>query len=432
MKKNTGIKVLTGAVVSVVALILLNSNHTVSDPETKSDPNNFNEAIASQFNDNIRDVAARLQETEKKLLRIESENKQLKRHHSEVKQSYNPEVIKELAALKEELANLKNNSAVQEISQSYPIDGDNNYQEKSVKDIDAILMKLESKPNELAYWERLKKKQPILAKKINKTSKPKKNIPFYTIPAGADLGRTTLLSALIGEVPVEGKLMQPLFPFSAIINRGDLMAANGIPLPPYISGMKINGYAIGVGSFLDNISCVRAYVTSALFVFEDGHFVTVGKEQMTGTSEMIDNNSIGYLTTAYGNPCIKGKYFTNAPRVLTALVAADGVKGFGSALSQWQMSYSANEQGTTATPTGSMGKYALGGALSQGTSKGADWLEKRIQGSFDMVFVPASVGYKPTQLSFHLTQTINLDKETKGRVLDYGHLQQTTHDFSLR
>ena len=107
--------------------------------------------------------------------------------------------------------------------------------------------------------------------------------------------------------------MQPLFPFSAIINRGDLMAANGIPLPPNISGMKVNGYAIGVGSFLDNISCVRAYVTSALFVFDDGHFVTVGKEQMNGTAEMVNNESLGYLTTAFGNPCIKGQYFTNAP-----------------------------------------------------------------------------------------------------------------------
>jgi integrating conjugative element protein (TIGR03752 family) len=200
--------------------------------------------------------------------------------------------------------------------------------------------------------------------------------------------------------------------------------------------MKINGYAIGVGSFLDNISCARAYVTSALFVFDDGHFVTVGKEQMNGTAEMINNESIGYLTTSYGNPCIKGQYFTNAPRVLTAMMAADGVKGLGNALSQWQMTYTANSNGATGAPTGSMGNYALGGALSQGSAKGADWLEKRIQGSFDMVFVPASIatpyGYKPNQMSFHVTQTINLDKETNGRVLDYGHSQQITHDFSLR
>ncbi|HAT1727741.1 TPA: TIGR03752 family integrating conjugative element protein [Legionella pneumophila] len=437
MKKNTGLKVLTGTVIAVVALIMMNGKHHDREPEvTHHDPNNLNEAIASQFNDNIRDVAARLQETEKKLARLELENKQLKSKNENVQASYNPEVLKEIEVLKAELSNVKNNQDNQQTPQSYTVNVESTLtKEQSVKDIDALLMKRENNPNEQAYWENLKKKQQTLTQKVKtvaSNSEDKKSIPYYTIPAGSDLGRTTLLSALIGEVPVEGKLMQPLFPFSAIINRGDLMAANGIPLPPNISGMKVNGYAIGVGSFLDNISCVRAYVTSALFVFDDGHFVTVGKEQMTGTAEMVNNESLGYLTTAFGNPCIKGKYFTNAPRVLTALVASDGIKGFGNALSQWQMSYTANANGATGIPTGSMGNYALGGAFSQGTVKAADWLEKHIQGSFDMVFVPASQGYRPTQLSFHVTQTINLDKETNGRVLDYGHLQQTAHDFSLR
>lgn len=434
MKKNTGLKVLTGAVISVVALVMMNSSHhesAVSEQQHK-DPNNLNEAIASQFNDNIRDVAARLQETEKKLANIEA----LKRQNVDVQTTYPSEVIKEIEALKEELAHFKNNQENQQEQPSYTVNGGNNPQkEQDVKDIDLLLMKQESNPNELAYWRRIKKKHQELTQSSKTTqinNNDKKNIPYYTIPAGSDLGRTTLLSALIGEVPVEGKLMQPLFPFSAIINRGDLMAANGIPLPPNIAGMKVNGYAIGVGSFLDNISCVRAYVTSALFVFDDGHFVTVGKEQMTGTTEMVNNESLGYLTTAFGNPCIKGHYFTNAPRVLAALMASDGIKGFGNALSQWQMTYTANANGATGTPTGSMGNYALGGALSQGTVKAGDWLEKHIQGSFDMVFVPASIGYRPTQLSFHITQTINLDKETNGRVLDYGHLQQTAHDFSLR
>ncbi|MCE3045379.1 TIGR03752 family integrating conjugative element protein [Legionella sp. 16cNR16C] len=437
MKKNAGLKVLTGVVVGVAVLILMNSNHHSNEPiKQQSDPNNLNEAIASQFNDNIRDVAARLQETEKKLASLESENNRLKLSTSEGTENNNPELIKELEKLKAEIASLK---IANETSQDKPYVVQSSAtsvpEEKNIKDIDLLLMKQENNQTELAYWERLKEKSKALTqqtKSDSAKSESKKSIPFYTIPAGSDLGRTTLLSALIGEVPVEGKLMQPLFPFSAIINRGDLMAANGIPLPPDISGMKVNGYAIGVGSFLDNISCVRAYVTSALFVFDDGHFVTVGKEQMSGTAEMVNNESLGYLTTAFGNPCIKGQYFTNAPRVLTALMASDGIKGFGDALSQWQMTSTANANGTTSIPTGSMSSYALGGALSQGTTKGADWLEKRIQGSFDMVFVPASIGYRPTQLSFHITQTINLDKETNGRVLDYGHLQQTAHDFSLR
>ncbi|KTD04436.1 membrane protein [Legionella geestiana] len=431
MKKNAGIKVLTGAVVGVAALIFLNSSHHSESVEKPHDPNNLNEAIASQFNDNIRDVAARLQETEKKMASIEAQNKALKNlENSKPTETDNSELIKELDALKAQIAEMK---APQSDSVAYAIEGKPVKPANGIKDIDQLLMKHENKPAEIAYWERLKAKSKALTKTARvKTDKEKKAIPYYTIPAGSDLGRTTLLSALIGEVPVEGKLMQPLFPFSAIINKGDLMAANGIALPSDISGMKINGYAIGVGSFLDNISCVRAYVTSALFVFDDGHFVTVGKEQMTGTAEMVNNESLGYLTTAFGNPCIKGQYFTNAPRVLTAMVASDGVKGFGNALSQWQMTYAANANGASSTPTGSMGNYALGGALSQGSVKAADWLEKRIQGSFDMVFVPASVGFRPNHFSLHLTQTINLDKETNGRVLDYGHSKQFTHDFSLR
>lgn len=439
MKKNAGLKVLTGVVIGVAVLILMNSNHHSNEPAKQpNDPNNLNEAIASQFNDNIRDVAARLQETEKKLASLESENNRLKLNSSEAIESSNPDLIKNLEKLKEEIASLKTANGTSQEDKPYVVNGETlavPENEKNIKDIDLLLMKHENNQTELAYWERLKEKSNALTRQTKSDTakrEGKNSIPYYTIPAGSDLGRTTLLSALIGEVPVEGKLMQPLFPFSAIINRGDLMAANGIPLPPDISGMKVNGYAIGVGSFLDNISCVRAYVTSALFVFDDGHFVTVGKEQMTGTAEMVNNESLGYLTTAFGNPCIKGQYFTNAPRVLTALMASDGIKGFGSALSQWQMTYSANANGATGTPTGSMGNYALGGALSQGTVKAADWLEKRIQGSFDMVFVPASIGYRPTRLSFHITQTINLDKETNGRVLDYGHLQQTAHDFSLR
>lgn len=419
MRKNAGLKVLTGTVVVVAFLIFTNGKSSQTAVEKKTDPNNLNEAIASQFNDNIRDVAARLQETEKKLAKLEAEKKITTSPN-------NSELINELNALKEEMAALK--TQPKSINEEAPTSTN----ESNFKDIDLLLMKQETNHTELAYWERLKEKSKQLSKAEAPHAKPKKSIPYYTIPAGSDLGRTTLLSALIGEVPVEGKLMQPLFPFSAIINRGDLMAANGIPLPLNISGMKINGYAIGVGSFLDNISCVRAYVTSALFVFDDGHFVTVGKEQITGTAEMVNNESLGYLTTAFGNPCIKGQYFTNAPRVLATLVAADGVKGFGHALSQWQMSYSANGNGVTTTPTGSMGRYALGGAASESTVRASDWLEKRIQGSFDMVFVPASVGLSPNRFSFHVTQTINLDKETKGRVLDYGHSQQISHDFSLR
>jgi integrating conjugative element protein (TIGR03752 family) len=195
-----------------------------------------------------------------------------------------------------------------------------------------------------------------------------------------------------------------------------------------------------VGSFLDDISCVRAYVTSVLFTFQDGHFVVLGKEEMKGSAELINNESLGYLTTQYGNPCIHGKYFTNAPRVLGAMLAAGGVQGVGTAISQWQMTNFAGDEGVISAPTGSFGAFAAGNVVANGSVKAADWLERRIQGSFDMVFVPASspymrdgrTHYRPNHLSLHITQTLALDKQPSGRVLDYGRLQNVTHDFSLR
>ena len=63
MKKNLGIKMLSMVVVGVVILILINQrHHEIPTTAHLNDTNNLNEAIASQFNDNIRDVSARLLE----------------------------------------------------------------------------------------------------------------------------------------------------------------------------------------------------------------------------------------------------------------------------------------------------------------------------------------------------------------------------------
>ena len=409
MKKNLGIKVLCAVMISTVAVILISTRqpNKVEKPEVDS----INTSINSQLNDNIRDVLARLIETEKKVKSIERRNKESAQKEHE--QTSDLQSI--IEALKQELSALKNHT--EEPMES----GD---QPSSIKDIDKLLMKSQLDIQEKSYWEKLNPKD-LIKKSI--TPKASTKIAYYTIPAGSDLNKVTLMSALIGEVPSDGKLMQPLFPFSAIISRGDLIASNGIALPTDIAGMKVSGYAIGVGSFLDNISCVRAYVTSALFTFQDGHFVTMGSEQMTNTTDLINNESIGYLTNAFGNPCIPGKYFTNAPRVLGAMMASGGLQGLGKALSEWQMSYTNNANGTASSPTGSFLPFAGGNTLSEGTLKGSDWLEKRIQGSFDMVFVPASLD----QVSLHITQTLKIDKDLNGRTLNHVNNQTLFHDHSL-
>lgn len=464
MKKHASLKILCGMAVGAVALILFNAGNAGEQvSQIAADPNNINAAIASQFNDNIRDVSARLAQTEKKMNLLDEQNKRLAAQNAEltatkesggvvVRETVSPEVLATMDSLKSELEAMKAFQEAGTASVDYPLTAggsknDVNLSGGKVLDIDAQIMKRPLSENEARYWQAWNEKKRQLHKKIHRPSKiindgkeAPKAIPYYTIPAGSDLGNTTLLTALIGEVPIDGKLMQPLFPFSGIISRGDLMASNGIELPEDITGMKVSGYAIGVGSFLDNISCVRAYVTSALFTFQDGHFVVVGKEQMSSSVDLVNNDSLGYLTTPHGNPCIHGKYYTNAPTVLAAMLAAGGVNGAGKALSQWQMTYFAGPEGGAAIPTGSLGAYAAGGALSEGSVKVADWLEKRIQGSFDMVFVPASEptlingawGFRINRMSLHITQTIELDKQLEGRVLNYGRKQRYTHDFSLR
>jgi len=86
MNKNKGIKILAGSVVFAVVMILIkvvmiliNSRHSTPIHDDTPNPNNFHEAITSQFNDNIRDVSARLLETEKKLEQMHKENKSLQK-----------------------------------------------------------------------------------------------------------------------------------------------------------------------------------------------------------------------------------------------------------------------------------------------------------------------------------------------------------------
>lgn len=174
MKKNAGLKVLTGAVVGVAALILMNSGHhsSVLDKQ-QSDPNNLNEAIASQFNDNIRDVAARQQETEKKLASLEAQNKMLKEQNTQgninAPQTNNPELTKELDALKEQIAELKSSQVQQPQDQPYSINGEpakKPIKKSTIKDIDQLLMKNENNQTELAYWDRLNAKRKSLTEKL--------------------------------------------------------------------------------------------------------------------------------------------------------------------------------------------------------------------------------------------------------------------------
>ena len=102
MKKNLGIKVLCAVMISTVAVILISTRqpNKVEKPEVDS----INTSINSQLNDNIRDVLARLIETEKKVKSIERRNKESAQKEPE----QTSDLQSSIEALKQELSALKN------------------------------------------------------------------------------------------------------------------------------------------------------------------------------------------------------------------------------------------------------------------------------------------------------------------------------------
>tara|TARA_B110000879_G_scaffold210474_1_gene300671 strand:- start:961 stop:2331 length:1371 start_codon:yes stop_codon:yes gene_type:complete len=454
------IKVLSGAaVIATLSFLAVSSSNkspsAVTENENKN--NNFNVHSISDANSNIRAVSVRLN-------KIESKNEELrdqirdeflslkeegKNKHTSSSINNKDSVEMQLSELQQEIRALKSaKTKSSDLTENKPyfINEDkikpNSHANDNYINLDESSRRVMSSNSnneplaEGSSYSVLKDKSTY----SKKTGVEKKGIPFYTIPAGSAVQNATLLTSLIGEVPLNGKVSQPLFPFSSLISRGQLMAANGVPLPKDLIGMKIGGFSFGVGSFLDNISCVRAYATSALFLFKDGHFVTVGDSTLQNSTSAVSSSSIGYLTDKFGSPCIKGSYHTNAPNVLSSLMLAGTAEGLGKGVSAWQQSTIAGAGGLVTSPTGNFGSFIGGHALGSTPTQAAEWLKNRIGDSFDFVYVPASVPYKsnqrrtiykPNRLMLHFTQTIAIDKDTTSRRVNYEKSQTNTFDDEL-
>lgn len=251
----------------------------------------------------------------------------------------------------------------------------------------------------------------------------KDNKPFYTIPALSTAANAVLLSPLIGEVPVNGQLEAPAFPFKAILSPKDaknMFTANGVPLPPGVSGAVLQGYSVGSMS----MGCARAYVMRILFVFQDGHYVVYPQDkddQSDSATQVYPKNAIGYLSDAYNNSCMTGEYLTDAPKVIGSLAGFGAASGVGGAIAQSQTTTLSNiSQGTTGSIfSGNLGKYAFGTATGDASKAALDWYQARVNDIFDAVFIPSTEAGKPRKLIFNVNKTIPIDLDQKGRKLSY-------------
>ncbi len=92
--------------------------------------------------------------------------------------------------------------------------------------------------------------------------------PVYTLPENSTLVGSQAMTALLGRVPIDGKVTDP-YPFKVLIGK-DNLTANGIQLPD-VEGAIVSGTATGDWT----LSCVRGDVQSITFVFSDGTVRTV-------------------------------------------------------------------------------------------------------------------------------------------------------------
>ena len=243
------------------------------------------------------------------------------------------------------------------------------------------------------------------------------DIPFFTLPENATLAGVTAMTSIIGRVPIDGRVTDPM-QFKAVIGR-DNLAANGFELPGDIAGIIVTGIAIGDMA----LSCNEGKVRSLTFVFNDGTIRTVSARAQSsgGFNRGNSGNSgdLGFISDLHGNPCISGKFVTNAPAYLTDIIGLRALGVAGQAYAEAQRTTRTNTDGSiSGTVTGSAGSYALGQAVSGSTDEVTKWMLQRLKSSFDAVITPSG-----QQMVVHLDKEIRLDKVVDGRKLV--HRQQT-------
>tara|TARA_R110001592_G_scaffold261196_2_gene526034 strand:+ start:2535 stop:3956 length:1422 start_codon:yes stop_codon:yes gene_type:complete len=234
-------------------------------------------------------------------------------------------------------------------------------------------------------------------------------LPVYTVPRNATLIGSTGMTALVGRVPIQGQVRDPM-PFKVITGKENL-AANGLRIPG-VEGMIWSGTAIGDWT----LSCVTGKLESVTFVFEDGTIQTLSSDdnQLGGSSGNSDR-PLGWISDARGIPCITGERKTNAPAFLAQRIGVMALQAAGEAAAQSETTTLISDSGTaTSVVSGETGKYVLGKTLGGGSDEVAQWLRERQAQSFDAVFVPAGI-----ELAIHVDHELPIDFHSNGRKLHH-------------
>ena len=234
-------------------------------------------------------------------------------------------------------------------------------------------------------------------------------VAVYTVPRNATLVGSVGMTALVGRIPVQGQVLDPM-PFKVITGR-DNLAANGLRIPG-VEGMIWSGTAIGDWT----LSCVSGQLESVTFVFGDGTIRTLSSDgNQSGDSGSPGTGPLGWISDAWGVPCISGERKTSAHTYLAQRIGVMAMEAAGEAVAQAETTTLVSDSGVTSSVvSGRTGQYVLGKAASRGSDELARWLAERQSQSFDAVFVPAGV-----ELAIHVDHALNIDYQPDGRKLHH-------------
>jgi len=244
-----------------------------------------------------------------------------------------------------------------------------------------------------------------------------RTLPVYTVPRNATLIGSTAMTALVGRVPVQGQVRDPM-PFK-IITGADNLAANGLTIPG-VQGMVWSGTAVGDWT----LACVTGRLDSVTFVFDDGTIRTLSSDDRQGGSA---DKPLGWISDAQGIPCISGERKTNAPAFLTQRIGVMAIQAAAHAAAAAETTAVVSDAGSvTNSVTGDTGTYVLGKSVEGGSNEIAKWLLERQAQSFDAVFVATG-----TKVAIHVDRELPIDLDPIGRRLTHASIHQASHRTGL-
>lgn len=239
----------------------------------------------------------------------------------------------------------------------------------------------------------------------------------YTLPQNSTLMGSVAMSALIGRVPIDGTVSDP-YPFKVLIGP-DNLTANGIDLPD-VAGAVASGTAAGDWT----LSCVRGQIKSLTFVFHDGTVRTLpappeeatGNNNQNNGSQSAIQGGLGWISDAYGIPCISGERKSNATQYIGSqvLITAAGAGAASLIKPDGNVSSFVNHQTGTVGTVGLSGSEAMGKIIGQGVNDISSWVNKLYGQAFAAVYVQPGA-----KVAVHLDQQLTIDYELKGRKVDY-------------